>query len=119
MITLKQINIYAFVICFLLYLTCYFRFAGQAILTTTQLISAIILSIEIFSKPKNRTIKNELKIYWSITVINIVILFWFFSFIMWNDFLQVFFVTITPNLTAIYFFRILIKYKKQASLIRN
>jgi hypothetical protein len=112
MIKLKQINIYAFVICFLLYLTCYFRFAGQAILTATQLISAIILSITIFSKSKNSLIKKELKNYWLITITNMIVLFWFFSFIMWNDFLQVVFVTLIPNLTAIYFFRILIKYEK-------
>ncbi|KFF05321.1 hypothetical protein B0A68_07010 [Flavobacterium reichenbachii] len=112
MITLKRINIYAFTICFLLYLTCYFRFAGQAILTVTQLISAIILSTTIFSKPKNSLIKKELKNYCLITITNMIILFWFFSFIMWNDFLQVLFVTIIPNLTAVYFFRILIKYEK-------
>jgi hypothetical protein len=30
---------------------------------------------------------------------------------MWNDTLQIVFVTIIPNVTAIYFFRILIKYE--------
>jgi hypothetical protein len=30
---------------------------------------------------------------------------------MWNDTLQIVFITIIPNVTTIYFFRILIKYE--------
>ncbi|TDP00996.1 hypothetical protein EV145_105378 [Flavobacterium sp. 245] len=111
MVTLRQINIFALVICFLLYLTCYFRFAGQALLTITQIISGIFVTIEIFSKPKNYKIKSQIKTYWIVTILNIIVLFSFFNFIMWNDFLQVTFVTLIPNITAIYFYRILIKYE--------
>lgn len=113
MISLKQFNFFACIICFLLYLTCYFRFIGQSFLTATNIISAIFLSIQIFSKPNNSDIKNDLKRYWLITILNLTILFSFFQMIMWNDFLQVFFVTIIPNITAIYFIKILIKEEIQ------
>ena len=109
MISTKSFNKFALIICFLFYLTCYLRFAGQAFLLIVQLISAIFLTVEIFSKPNNYKIKNQIKTYWIVTILNSVILLQFFSFIMWNDFLQVVFVTLIPNITAIYFYRILIK----------
>ncbi|KRB57199.1 hypothetical protein ASD98_02635 [Flavobacterium sp. Root186] len=109
MVSTKSMNKFALIICFLFYLTCYLRFAGQAFLLIVQLISAIFLSIEIFSKPNNYKIKNQIKTYWTVTILNAIILFSFFNFIMWNDFLQVVFVTLIPNITAIYFYRILIK----------
>lgn len=109
MIPTKSINKLAIIICFLFYLTCYLRFAGQAFLLLIQSISAIFLTIEIFPKPNNYKIKKQIKTYWAVTVLNAIILFSFFNYIMWNDFLQVVFVTIIPNITAIYFYRILIK----------
>ncbi len=112
MITAKQIIFFAFIICFLLYLTCYFRFAGQAILSVIQIISAIFLTFEVFSQQGLLEIKKQVKTYWISTILNIGILFCFFSLIIWNDFLQIVFVTLIPNITAIYFFRILIKYEK-------
>ena len=109
MISLKQFNLFACVICLLLYLTCYFRFIGQSFLTATNVLSAIFLTIEIFSKPNNEIIKKDIKKYWLITILNLAVLFLFFQIIMWNDFLQVVFVTIIPNVTAFYFIKILIK----------
>jgi hypothetical protein len=112
MISSKTINKFAFAICFLFYLTCYLRFVGQAFLLIVQVISAFFLTVEIFSKPDNYKIKNQIKKYWTVTILNAIILLSFFSFIMWNDFLQVVFVTLIPNITAIYFFQILTKQKK-------
>lgn len=106
--TLLSLNRFAIIICFLFYLTCYLRFAGQLFLCGIQIISAITISIIIFQK-SFYSFKNSLLIYWISTIINILILFLFFRTIMWNDFLQVLFVTIIPNITAIYFFRLVIK----------
>jgi hypothetical protein len=112
MINLKQFNIFACIVCFLLYLTCYFRFIGQSFLTITNMISAIFLTIQIFSKlNNNNNIQKDIKRYWLITILNLAILFSFFQIIMWNAFLQVVFVTIIPNITAIYFIKILIKHE--------
>jgi len=105
---MKTINKFAIIICIIFYLTCYLRFAGQAFLCLFQIISAVFLTIQIFSKHINH-FKKEIKIYWLVTIANALLLISFFHFIMWNDFLQVLFVTIIPNSTAIYFFRILIK----------
>ena len=109
--TIKKLNNFALIICFLFYLTCYLRFAGQIFLAVIQAITAIYLTIKIFSKINDDIIKNQIKIYWMIIISNAVILFSFFNKIMWNDALQIVFVTIIPNVTAIYFFRILIKYE--------
>jgi hypothetical protein len=109
MISLKQFNIFACIVCILLYLTCYFRFVGQSFLSITNVISAIFLTIQIFSKPKNEIIKKDITKYWVITILNFTLLFSFFNVIMWNDFLQIVFVSIIPNITAIYFIKILIK----------
>lgn len=105
---MKTINKFAIIICIIFYLTCYLRFAGQALLCIVQIISAVFLTIEIFSKEIN-LLKNKIKIYWMVTIANALLLISFFHFIMWNDFLQVLFVTIIPNIAAIYFFKILIK----------
>lgn len=109
--TIKKINNFALIICFLFYLTCYLRFAGQLFLAIIQILTAIFITIKIFSKPNNLSLKNKIKTYWIITIVNAVILFSFFHMIMWNDFLQVVFVTIIPNVTAIYFYKILLKYE--------
>ncbi|PIF31495.1 hypothetical protein CLU81_1985 [Flavobacterium sp. 9] len=109
--TIKKLNNFALILCFLFYLTCYLRFVGQAFLTIIQILTAIFLTVKIFSKPNNLSIKNQIKTYWIITILNAIILFSFFHTIMWNDFLQVAFVTIIPNLTAIYFYKILLKYE--------
>jgi hypothetical protein len=109
--TIKKLNNFALIICFLFYLTCYLRFAGQIFLTVVQILTAIYLSIKIFSKINNDILKGQIKIYWMTIIFNAAILFSFFHKIMWNDFLQIVFVTIIPNITAIYFFRILLKYE--------
>jgi len=109
MTTLKQINNFALISCFLLYLTCYLRFVGQSFLPIVQILTAIYLTYNFFSKSNNHKIKNQIKTYWVVTAVNAIILFSFFNFIMWNDFLQIVFVTLIPNITAIYFYRILIK----------
>ena len=109
--TIKKLNNFALIICFLFYLTCYLRFAGQIFLTVIQVITAIYLTIKIFSKINDDIIKNQIKTYWITIISNAAILFSFFHDIMWNDTLQIVFVTLIPNVTAIYFFIILIKYE--------
>lgn len=109
--TIKKLNNFALIICFLFYLTCYLRFVGQTFITVVQAITAIYLTIKIFSKINDDIIKNQIKTYWMIIISNAVILFSFFHEIMWNDTLQIVFITIIPNVTTIYFFRILIKYE--------
>jgi len=105
---MKAFNKFAIIICIIFYLTCYLRFVGQAFLCMVQMITAVFLTIEIFSKNLNQ-FKKEIKIYWLVAIANAIIFISFFHFIMWNDLLQVLFVTIVPNITAIYFFRILTK----------
>lgn len=109
MITLKQINIIAFIVCILLYLTCYLRFAGQALLTIVQVFSAFAVTIQVFTKQNMEDIKKRIRNYWLIIILNAIVLFSFFENIMWNDFLQILFVTIIPNITAIYFIKTLTK----------
>jgi hypothetical protein len=109
--TIKKLNNFALIFCFLFYLTCYLRFVGQIFLTVVQVLTAIYLTIKIFSKINNDIIKNPIKTYWIIILFNAAILFSFFHRIMWDDTLQIVFITIIPNITAIYFFRILIKYE--------
>lgn len=109
--TIKKLNNFALIICFLFYLTCYLRFTGQIFLTVIQILTAIYLTIKIFSKTNRESIKKQIITYWTIIVFNATILFSFFSFIMWNDFLQIVFVTLIPNITAIYFYRIVLKYE--------
>lgn len=105
----KSLNNLAIIVCILFYLTCYLRFIGQGFLCFVQMITAIFLTFEIFSK-KIVTFKKNIKIYWLISLSNLALLIAFFHFIMWNDFLQFIFVTLLPNIMAIYFFRLLNKF---------
>ncbi len=110
--TLRQTNIIAFTICILLCLTCYGRFTGQLFLSFVQVLSAIGITIQYVMTPDQKDIKNRIKTYWMITIANAVILFSLFETIMWNDFLQVFFINIIPNITAVYFIKTLILIEK-------
>ncbi len=105
---LLSINKFAILICFLFYLTCYLRFIGQAFLCTIQIISALFITIEIFSKQINE-LKKSIAIYWLVTIVNATVLYSFFYFIMQNDFFQILLVSVIPNITAICFFKLLIK----------
>nr|WP_294938820.1 hypothetical protein [uncultured Flavobacterium sp.] len=102
----KPINKFAMILCFLLYLTCYLRFMGQLFLCGIQIISALFLTIEIFSKPTGKFI-NKITVYWILTSINLIIVVTFFKSVLENDFLQFPFITLFPNLIAIYFWRLL------------
>lgn len=104
---LLSINKFALIICFLFYLTCYLRFIGQAFLCTVQIITALFITVEIFSKQLK--FKKDIKLYWLVTIANATLLFSFFHSIMSNDFFQILFVSLIPNITAIYFFKLLIK----------
>lgn len=104
---LVSINKFALIVCFLFYMTCYLRFIGQAFLCTVQIITALIITFEIFSNQVK--FKKSIKIYWLATITNSILLFSFFQSIMSNDFFQILFVTLIPNITAIYFFKLLIK----------
>ncbi|MFD1601505.1 hypothetical protein ACFSJW_15790 [Flavobacterium artemisiae] len=105
--TLRQINIIAFVICILFYLTCYARFTGQIFLSFVQIFSAIGITIPFLMVKDQSEIKKRIKIYWLVTILNALLLFSFFKTIMWNDLLQVVFVNIIPSITAVYFIRTL------------
>ena len=108
MISIKAFNKFAFLICLLGYMSCYLRFEGQIFLLVVQFISAVRITPYIFKSNDNYLI-NCLVSYWVITTINFVVLYAFFQFIMWNDFLQIPIVSIIPNLTAIYFYKLLTK----------
>lgn len=107
--SLKQLNKIAIIICFLFYLTCYLRFIGQGYLCLVQIITAVILTPKIYATQIGE-FKKRINTYWLVTAANLIILGLFFEVIMWNDFLQFPFVSIFPNIMAIYFYRLLTEF---------
>lgn len=89
-------------------MTCYLRFTGQLFLCSVQIITALFITFEIFSKQQQK-FKKDIKVYWLVIIANALLFFSFFHDIMRNDFLQILFVTLIPNVTAFYFFKLLIK----------
>lgn len=116
--SLKPFYRFALIICFLFYLTCYLRFIGQAFLTLVQVISAIFLTIEIYSKSINQ-FKKSIVLFWIMLGINALIVTCFYTPIMWNDFLQFPFISIFPNLIAIYFWYLLKDFIEYDELKNN
>jgi hypothetical protein len=107
--SLKKLNKIAIIICFLFYLTCYLRFIGQGFLCLVQIVTAVVLTPKIYATQIDE-FKKRIKTYWLVTAGNLIILGLFFEVIMWNDFLQFPFVSIFPNIMAIYFYRLLTEF---------
>jgi hypothetical protein len=115
---IKSMNQLAFLICFLFYLTCYLRFIGQSFLAIVQIISAIFITIEIYSKSIN-PFKKRILLFWKMAGINIIIVTCFYTYIMNNDFLQFPFISIFPNLIALYFWNLLNNFIDITTLKNN
>lgn len=115
---IKAFNQFAILLCFLLYLTCYLRFIGQAFLGIVQIISAIIVTIDVYSQSINAC-KQKIKIFWIATLINLAVIVAFFETILNNDFLQFPFISILPNLLAFYFMGILNQLIENENAVKN
>ncbi|MGX7667989.1 hypothetical protein [Flavobacterium pedocola] len=105
---LKAFIKFAMLFCFLLYLTCYLRFIGQVFLELAVLISALSITLDVYTKPIT-IYRKELKIFWITTILNLAIVSVFFETVLNNDILQFPFITFFPNVCALYFLRILNK----------
>lgn len=115
---IKAFNQFAILLCFLLYLTCYLRFIGQAFLGIVQIISAIFITIDVYSQSINAC-KQKIKIFWIATLLNLAIIATFFETILNNDFLQFPFISILPNLLAFYFMGILNQLVENENAVKN
>lgn len=111
----KNIQIAA-TLCFLLYITCYLRFIGQAFLEIITIFSAITLTYSDYLKPLDHI--KKLRVFWIIKFIHITLFIAFYKTIMWNDFLQISIVTIVPNLMVIYLIHILNRFIHYENIIQ-
>jgi hypothetical protein len=71
-------------------------------------VSAIFLTIDIYSKAMNQ-FKKQIMLFWKMAVINMAVVFFFYTPVMNNDYLQFPFVSIFPNIIALYFWGLLNK----------
>ena len=109
-IRLKKTYQFGMILCFLLYLTCYGRFLGQAIITIIQVFAAILLTITIH-KENIQNLKSKIKLYWSVLIPNIILVF-SLKIILHSDPLQFIFMTLLPNIMTFYLYGILLKVEK-------
>ncbi|MVO07910.1 hypothetical protein GOQ30_01870 [Flavobacterium sp. TP390] len=94
-----------------MYLTCYGRFLGQAIMTIIQVFTAIILTTTIYKENKQE-FKSKIVWYWSITIPNIILVL-SFKIILHTDPLQFIFMTFLPNIMTYYLYKLLLKVEKK------